>query len=147
MSFRKDELFFIQTRIGLGLYLLLSFFIIYLDYFFSLFGFLSAFILLFIFNKGSEEYIFMNERGISCYFKNDCLWKYSWDEIADLRISKRYRQKAVEIFLKSAKDEEKVEYSYNYFQYGKKAKKALATYYPKEIKKLKCGLVNGRFID
>lgn len=147
MFFRKDELFFIQTRIGLGLYLLLSFFVIYLDYFFSLFGFLSAFILLFIFNKGCKEYIFMNEKGISCYFKNDCLWKYSWDEIADLRISKRYRQKAIEIFLKSTKEEDKLEYSHNYFQYGKRAKKALAIYYPKEIKKLKRGLVNGKFID
>ncbi|MBE6747811.1 MAG: hypothetical protein E7557_01105 [Ruminococcaceae bacterium] len=147
MFFRKQEILFIETIIFLCMLLSASLFILSFDFWYFLLSFFGFLLVLTLCIISPEEYILIDDTGISNHLKNDCLWKYSWDEIADLRISKRYRQKAIEIFLKSTKEEDKLEYSHNYFQYGKKAKKALAIYYPKEIKKLKRGLVNGEFID
>ncbi len=147
MFFRRREILFIETIIVLCMLLLASLFILCFDFLYFLLTFFGFLFNLTFFIISPEEYILIDDTGISNHLKNDCLWEYSWEEIAELRIGNRARKKTIEIFLKSKEDESKLEYSRKYFEYGKKSKEALAIYYPKEIKKLKHGLVNGKFID
>lgn len=147
MFFRKQEILFIEKIIALCMLLSASLFILSFDFWYFLLSFFGFLLVLTLCIISPEEYILIDDTGISNHLKNDCLWEYSWEEIAELRIGNRANKKTIEIFLKSKEDETKLEYSRKYFEYGKKAKKALAIYYPKEIKKLKRGLVNGKFID
>lgn len=139
MSFRMDDILFFEVKIILCFLLIISLFFLYIDFFIFVFVFAFVFLVLFLHIKTPKEYIFINENGIACYLKKQCLWEYNWNEILDLCVGSRYRQKSIEIYIKSSSKDGKGEYSYHYFQYGKKAKKALALYYPKEIKKLKTG--------
>lgn len=137
MSFRMDDILFSEVKIVLCFLLFTSLFFLCIDFLMFVFVFAFVCFVLLLHIKVPKEYIFVNENGIACYLKKQCLWEHNWNEILDLCVGNRYRQKSVEIFLKSSNKDVKGEYSYHYFQYGKKAKKALALYYPKEIKKLK----------
>lgn len=129
MCFRMDDILFLETKIILSFLLIISSLFMCIDFGIFIFVFVSISLILYIHAKTPRKYIFINEIGIACYFKDECIWQHNWDEILELRIGNRYRHKSIEILLKLSNNDETPKYSYHYFQYGKSAKKALEIYY------------------
>ena len=132
MSFRKDALLYYQHQaiciimvivvccvllpaIGLNLSLLYCF----------------PFPLLMLLNiKLNNEFITIDEYGISCQKAGIQLWVYTWDDIADLKKKSRFLMPSIEIISHSKCGElEWFARSKHYFQLGKTAKKAIKRYY------------------
>lgn len=77
----------------------------------------------FLFN----EFILITENGISCTKRKNIIWSFSWDEIIELRQSRRFHQKSIEIILSSKAENKHNRHEY-YFQMGTTAKAALQMY-------------------
>lgn len=84
-----------------------------------------------LFYFADNETIHINENGISCFTKRKILWTFNWNEIEELRKSKRQFYPTLEIVLKSEMmyiAPKKKRVSGYYFQLGRKAKHAVELY-------------------
>ena len=77
----------------------------------------------FLFN----EFVLITENGICCCKRKDMVWSFTWDEIEELRPSKRFRQNAIEIILFNKVENKYLGHEY-YFQMSAKAKIAVEKY-------------------
>ena len=81
-----------------------------------------------------NEFITINEAGISCEKAGTKLWTYTWDRVAELKKSFRFRTPSIEVitYCKSGAPEP-FALPNHYFQLGRAARKALKQYYkPKD---------------
>lgn len=131
MMFRKNTLLFYQSEIfyfvmailclalfpmlGLGLSLLYVF----------------PFAVLMLVNpKLHNEFITINEIGISCQRSGIQLWAYEWDTIAGLKRSSRFLMPSIEVIpYNKCGEPEQFAMSNHYFQLGRAARKAVKRYY------------------
>ena len=124
MLFYQSEIFYIVMTmlclalipmLGLGLSLLYAF---------------PFVILLLVSPKLHQEFIEINEKGISCRKAEALLWEYAWDSIAELKESSRFLMPSIEVitYNRCGKPEQYA-LSDHYFQLGREARKALKRYY------------------
>lgn len=85
-----------------------------------------------------NEYITMNELGITCRKAGVQLWAYDWDSVACLKKVSRFRVPSVEViaYNKSGNPEQYC-IPDHYFQLGRAARRALRQYYKSEENSLK----------
>lgn len=77
-----------------------------------------------------NEFITINETGISCQQSGKQLWAYEWDSIAELRKSSRFMLPSIEVIVYNKYGEaEKFALHNQYFQLGRTARKAVKQYY------------------
>lgn len=84
--------------------------------------------------RSFDEFITMNEDGVTCEKAGKQLWGYDWESIAELRKGTHFRTKAIYIigYDKFGKPEPYPQLD-RYFLLGKAAKEALKRYYaPKD---------------
>lgn len=107
MSFKKEALSFYEMMIvfvGFSITGLLMFFVCFsenkpvalLFLFFALFFSLIA---VFNFKNFHNDYITINEIGVSCYKKDEILWEYKWCEIAKFKKINLLRWPAVAVII------------------------------------------------
>lgn len=131
MRFRKHSLLYCQNKIvfiitlGVGLLMIPVVGIVI-----SLLCWLPSAIFIVLNPFWHNEYIVIDENGIVCQQSGKQIWGYAWNEIAELRRSKRFRLPAIEVITydKWGKPEEYA-LSNEYFQLCKAAKDALGKYY------------------
>lgn len=131
MRFRKDSLLFYESETA---YIVISIFGLILIPMLGFGYFLVAtsfFILLIFVNpKLYQEYITIDETGISCHKAGAPLWLYEWDSIAELRRSCRYLWPSIEIITHQQLTEPTlIGGCGHYFQLCKAAKEAIEKYY------------------
>lgn len=77
-----------------------------------------------------NEYITIDETGISCSNTKEQLWSYQWECVAELRKGSRFLLPSIEIISYSKQgDPEQYASSGHYFQLSKPAKNAILRYY------------------
>ena len=131
MIFRKDCLLFCQSLTSFSILLALCFALI------PFFGIKvtailsTAIVVIAIVDLiHNNEYITVNEVGITCSKAGKQMWAYEWNTIAKLQRSSRYLLPSMEIFISSSEGEKGQSIcTGNYFQLGRTAKKALDKYY------------------
>lgn len=74
-----------------------------------------------------NEYITISEAGVCCIKRKETIWSFSWDEISELRKSRRFRHSSIEILPSDIPDQKNGLHEY-YFQLGSTAKSALQKY-------------------
>jgi len=82
--------------------------------------------------KLHNEYISINEVGISCQKARKQLWAYKWEDIAELKKGSRFLMPSIEViaYNKCGKLEQYA-HAEHYFQLSGVARKALKHYYKK----------------
>lgn len=128
MRFRKDSLLLAECEIYTILLIVLCVTLIQTA---KLCYLLIAplFILLAIYPILFNEFILITESGICCTKQEYNLWTFSWNEIAELRESRRFRQNSIEIILPNEIQDNSTRQEY-YFQMSRTAKTALQKYSP-----------------
>lgn len=131
MRFRKDAMMFYQSTVYyiVTAILCLAVFVFVRLWLFLVCAFVMA--LFAQFNpKFYNEFITINEYGISCERAGKLHWGYDWSKIVELRKSNRLRTKAIDVIVydKFGKPEP---YALpdQYFLLGKTAKEAIKRYY------------------
>lgn len=131
MVFRENSLLFYQSELLFIVLAILSFSLIStLGLYMSLL-YASPFVVLILVNfKLHNEYIVVNENGISCQKSGRQLWAYEWHDIAELRKSSRYLLPSIDIITFN-KSGEVAQFAppNHYFQLGKAAREAIKRYY------------------
>ncbi len=133
MKFRKNSLLFYQSEF---LYIFMAVLCLAVIPIFKSFMFLGGtflFALLAVINtKLYNEFIVINEIGISCQRSGDQLWSYEWDMVADLKRSTRFLLPSIEVIVYDKSGTPKC-FAENdhYFHLGKTAKNAVNKYYKK----------------
>ena len=151
MTFRKDPLLFAEN-ILVYIVLAISFLIVIpmVELELSLvFAFFALLLIIFtlIAPRQYNEFITINENGISCHKSKEQIWAYAWDDIVGLKKGSLYLMPSVGIMvsspcraLDSCEEFEHARYSGHYFQLSKTAKNALKQYYkyykPRYIKEI-----------
>lgn len=74
-----------------------------------------------------NEYILISENGICCTKRGKTQWSFSWEEISELRKSRRFHQSSVDIIVSHPLDS-KNHFQKYYFQLGPTARAALRKY-------------------
>ena len=126
MKFRKDSILLAECEIYTLLLGVLCISLIDLISWCFLFA-VVLLILMVIYPFLLNEYILISEKGICCMKRTYTLWAFSWEEISELRKSRRFRQNSVEIIPLNARECNLQAY---YFQLGPTAKAALQKYSP-----------------
>ena len=131
MTFRKDSLLFYQSEICYIVLLLLCFFLVpMIGLGLSLLYALPFMLLILVNPRMHNEFITINECGISCNKAGIQLWSYEWNNIAQLQKNSRYLLPTIEVITCNMSGElDLVFFSRNYFQLGRTAKKAIKKYY------------------
>ena len=135
MMFRKNSLLFYQSEIFYIVMTILCLTLLPIQvveiFFLCLFPFL---VLILVNPQLHNEYISINETGISCQKSGKQLWAYGWDSIAELRRSSRFLLPSIEVIAYNKHGEpEQYALSNQYFQLGRTAREAIKRYYkPKE---------------
>ncbi len=133
MTFRKDSLLFYQSKIIyiiMAISCLILFPILRVELWLSALFALYFVILTLINPKLHNEFITINEIGISCQQSGKQLWAYEWDCIAKLKRSSRFRMPSIEVITYNKRGEaEQFALPDQYFQLGKAAKEAIMRYY------------------
>lgn len=130
MVFRKNSLLFYQGQI---FYIIMAILCIvcgfFLDVWISLLCALPFVFLITINPKMHSEIIIIDETGILCQKSKNQLWKYEWEDIAELKKTSRYLLPSIEIiaYNKRGKSEQFAKPGH-YFQLCKVAKKAIAQF-------------------
>lgn len=75
-----------------------------------------------------NEYILISESGICCTKSRKIQWSFSWEDIIELRKSRRFRQNSIDIIVSNTLDS-KYNFQAYYFQLGPTARTALRKYY------------------
>lgn len=131
MQFRKDSISFWQAQIPC---IILPFFALALfqiaGWQFLLFCVILSGFFIWLNPKLYNEYLTINDVGISCCQSGETIWEYKWDAIARLQRSSRYLLPSMEIMIETVyRGEKTIEHSGHYFQLSRAAKEALARYY------------------
>lgn len=151
MTFRKDSLLFREHQIGFFAFAILCLVCIPILKIFNIsedtlaevilslcffLGFLLFGVLAMISSKQHNEFVTVNESGISCHKAGKLLWQYEWNEILALKRSQRYKLPSIEIVvqspcigLDSCREIENARCSGDYFQLSRAAKEAIERYY------------------
>ena len=131
MIFRKDSLLFYQSEAFCIIVLILCPPLIpILGLVFVLLCMVSFVGLALINPHLYNEYITINESGISCQKAGTLLWAYEWNSITELKNSSRFLLPSIEIIVNN-KNVESPQYSTTnyYFQLNRTAKEAIKRYY------------------
>lgn len=130
MTFRKNSLMFYESQIVYIVFAILCLTMI------SVYGFVISFlfsglflILIFANPRLHNEFVTINETGISCCKERKIIWQYEWDDIAKLQKSSRYLMPSLEIVICDAENTDSKVLTGHYFQLGKTAKQAINKYY------------------
>lgn len=75
-----------------------------------------------------NEYILISESGICCTKHRKIQWSFSWEDIIELRKSRRFRQNSIDIIISNTLDS-KYSFQEYYFQLGPTARAALRKYH------------------
>lgn len=131
MTFRQDAIAHRQFQIFVIIITFVCLAIsLFLDFTIAAFSIIGCIILwlIFIFNK--NNFITINETGISCHSAKEQLWEYTWDDIAELRKGSYLRSSGIYVIAYSKSGEpEQYAVSGHCFQLGKAAKQAIEKYY------------------
>lgn len=131
MIFRKHSLLFYQSEIFyiiMAIISLVSFPMIGLGL--SLLCGVPFAVLILINPKLHNEFITINEHGISCQKSGIPLWEYEWNGIAELKRSSRFRMPAIEVIAHNKCEGPKpFAMPDHYFQLGRAARRAVERYY------------------
>ena len=139
MTFRKNATNFYQSEFIYIFTVLLSLVLIFIPAFneIQIIFFVSAclFALLAVINpKLYNEFITIDETGISCRRADKILWSYHWDEIAQLKKGQRFLHPSVEVIVFDKQgNKEPFAGADKYFQLSKSAKTAIKKYYKGNI--------------
>ena len=131
MKFRQNSLLFYQSEIlyTVVTVLCLSFIPMWGIELSLLFAF-PLVILMLITPKLHNEFISINEHGISCNKAGVLLWEYDWNQIYTLKKSSRFLMPSIEVVTYSGHRESGQYIATNhYFQLGRAARKALTQFY------------------
>lgn len=130
MTFRKNSLIFYESQIVYIIFAILCLTMI------SMYGFVISLlfsglflILIFANPRLYNEFVTINEIGVSCCKAGKIIWQYEWDDIAKLQKSSRYLMPSLEIVIYDAEKTDSKVLTGNYFQLGKTAKEAVDKYY------------------
>lgn len=130
MTFRKNSLLFYESQTVYVIFAILCLTMIPMFGFELSFLFSTLFlILVFINPRLYNEFVTINETGITCYKAGKRIWKYEWNSIAELQKSSRFRMPSLEIVIyDDFRDENSRVQTGHYFQLGKVAKNAINKY-------------------
>lgn len=130
MTFRKNSLIFYESQIVYIIFAILCLTMI------SIYGFVISLlfsglflILIFANPRLYNEFVTINEIGVSCCKAGKIIWQYEWDDIAKLQKSSRYLMPSLEIVIYDAEKTDSKVLTGHYFQLGKTAKQAVDKYY------------------
>ena len=131
MTFRQNSLLFYQSEI---FYIVMGILCLPL---FPMLGagltllYVFPFVLLMLVNpKLNNQFITIDEFGISCHKSEIGLWAYEWDHIAELRRSDRFMLPSIEVITYDGSGQpEQFALHGHYFQLGRTARKAIDKYY------------------
>lgn len=130
MTFRKNSLIFYESQIVYIVFAILCLTMI------SMYGFVISLlfsglflILIFANPRLYNEFVTINEIGVSCCKAGKIIWQYEWDDIAKLQKSSRYLMPSLEIVIYDAEKTDSKVLTGHYFQLGKTAKQAVDKYY------------------
>ena len=131
MMFRKDSLLFYQCEIFYVVMTILCLTLVPIlggeISFLYLFPF---FVLILVNPQLHNEFIAINETGISCQKSGKQLWAYEWNSIAELKGSSRFLMPSIEVIVYNKHGEsERVALPNQCFQLGRTAKEAIKRYY------------------
>lgn len=131
MIFRKDSFLFYQ---GVIMYIVVAILCLALIPVLGLslsLILIIPFVVLIFANTGlHNEYIVMDEKGISCYKSGKDLWGYRWNSVAELRKSNRFLMPSIEVIVyNKCGAPEPFAHPNEYFQLSRSAKKAIKQYY------------------
>ena len=131
MTFRKDSLLFHQNNIfGIIMTILCLALIPVFEIVLSLL--LAIFFILFLLAnfKLHNQFITINENGISCERSGKNIWQYEWQDIVELRRSSRFLMPSIDVIVYHSNGApESFSRTNHYFMLGKTAKKAIKEYY------------------
>lgn len=131
MMFRKDSLLFYQSEIFYIVMAILCLTIVpmLVGNIFLLYMF--PFLVLVLVNPQlHNEFILINETGISCQKSGKQLWAYEWSSIAVLKRSSRFLMPSIEVIAYNKFGEsERNALPNQYFQLGRTAREAIKRYY------------------
>lgn len=139
MTFRKNTTNFYQSEFIYIFTVLLSLVLIFIPAFneIQIIFIVSAclFALLAVINpKLNNEFITIDETGISCCRADKILWSYQWDEIAQLKKGQRFLHPSVEVIVFDKQgNKESFAGADKYFQLSKSAKTTIKKYYKGNI--------------
>ena len=139
MTFRKNTTNFYQSEFIYIFTVLLSLVLIFIPAFneIQIIFIVSAclFALLAVINpKLHNEFITIDETGISCRRSSNLLWSYQWDEIAQLKKGQRFLHPSVEVIVFDKQgNKEPFAGADKYFQLSKSAKTAIKKYFKGNI--------------
>lgn len=130
MTFRKNALLFYQTELCYGMFAIGSLALIpALGLAFSLTHTVLFIVLVLVNPKLHNEFITINETGISCKKIDREIWAYSWDSVSELRKSARFLLPSMDIIVYNhLGTPEQYARPNHYFQLGKAAKLAINRY-------------------
>lgn len=130
MTFRKNSLMFYESQIVYIIFAILCLTMI------SMYGFVISLlfsglflILIFANPRLYNEFVTINEIGVSCCKAGKIIWQYEWDDIAKLQKSSRCLMPSLEIVIYDAEKTDSKVLTGHYFQLGKTAKQAVDKYY------------------
>ena len=132
MVFRKNSILFYEGQFCCSAMVILSMILIpsALGFWYAILS-VTPLIFVIILNFWSfNEYIKIDEIGISCQRSGKNLWEYKWEDISELRKGSRFRLPSIDIisFDRHGKPEQYAVCGH-YFQLCKTAKKAIKQYY------------------
>ena len=133
MTFRKDSLSFYQSQTAYIITIVLCLALVsMLELRLFLLCTFPLVVLVLVNSKlFYNEFVTIDNTGISCFKKEKVIWEYEWEKIIELKGSSRYRMRSVEIVIDdNAKEVVPFDYSIHYFQLGNAAMNAIAQYCP-----------------
>lgn len=142
MRFRKNSLLFIQSEI---LYIVMGIFCVPLIFMLglalSLLYMFPFMVMILVNSKLYNEFVEIDETGISCQKSGKQLWSYRWESIAELKKTSRFLMPSIEILTYNKHGEsERFSHTNHYFQLGGVAKEAIERYAKGQVKKTGDGL-------
>lgn len=131
MTFRKNALLFYQSELMYIVFAILCLTLIpTLGLWLSLLYAFPFIVLMFANFKLHNEYIVINEIGISCKKSGKQLWATEWSRIVELRKSSRYLLPSIEIITYDKHGKvNQFALTNHYFQLGRAAREAIKRYY------------------
>lgn len=131
MIFRKDSLLFYQSEIFYIVIVILCLTLIpILGIEISLLYMFPFIVLILVNPKLHNEFITIDDTGISCQKSGNQLWAYGWDCIAELKRSSRFLMPSIEVVAYNKYGEsERFALPNQYFQLGRTAREAIKRYY------------------
>lgn len=131
MTFRKESLLFYQSETLYVIMIVLCLFLYpTIGLVSSLLFMLPFFVLILVNPKLHNEFITINEDGISCQKAGIQIWAYQWNDVVELKKGSRYLLPSIEIIVNSEQGKSiRISKPNHYFQLGRLAKKAIVQYF------------------